>query len=54
MGGNEAHMQMAALHPLGHTGQPANIADGVVFLASDKAAFVTGAELVIDGGMSAQ
>jgi NAD(P)-dependent dehydrogenase (short-subunit alcohol dehydrogenase family) len=54
VGDNEARMQLASLHPLGHTGQPGNIADGVVFLASDKAAFMTGAELVIDGGLTAQ
>ena len=54
VGDNEARMQLASLHPLGHTGQPGNIADGIVFLASDKAAFMTGAELVIDGGLTAQ
>jgi NAD(P)-dependent dehydrogenase (short-subunit alcohol dehydrogenase family) len=36
--------------PLGRTGTPQDIAAGVAFLASDDAAFVTGAELVIDGG----
>ena len=36
--------------PLGRTGTPQDIAAGVAYLASDEAAFVTGAELVIDGG----
>jgi NAD(P)-dependent dehydrogenase (short-subunit alcohol dehydrogenase family) len=36
--------------PLGRTGTPEDIAAGVAFLASDDAAFITGAELVIDGG----
>ena len=36
--------------PLGRTGTPQDIAAGVAFLASEDAAFVTGAELVIDGG----
>lgn len=36
--------------PLGRTGTPEDVAAGVVYLASDDAAFVTGAELVIDGG----
>lgn len=39
-----------ALHPLGHMGEPDDIAWGVVYLASDEAKFVTGSELVIDGG----
>jgi NAD(P)-dependent dehydrogenase (short-subunit alcohol dehydrogenase family) len=42
-----------ALHPLGHIGEPDDIAMGVVYLASDEAKFVTGAELVIDGGYTA-
>ncbi len=41
-----------ALHPLGHMGEADDIAWGVVYLASDEAKFVTGSELVIDGGYS--
>jgi len=48
---DEARKAAAALHPLGHMGEPDDIAWGVVYLASDEARFVTGAELVIDGGM---
>jgi NAD(P)-dependent dehydrogenase (short-subunit alcohol dehydrogenase family) len=40
--------------PLGRIGQPEDIAYGVLYLASDEAAFVTGSELVIDGGFTAQ
>lgn len=40
----------AALHPLGHMGEPNDIAYGVLYLASDESKFVTGSELVIDGG----
>jgi NAD(P)-dependent dehydrogenase (short-subunit alcohol dehydrogenase family) len=43
-----------ALHPLGHVGEPDDIAWGCVYLASDEAKFVTGAELVIDGGYTAR
>jgi len=42
-----------AATPLGIVGGPADIAAGVVYLASDEARFVTGAELVIDGGAHA-
>lgn len=45
---------VANLHPLGHIGEPDDIAYGVVYLASDESKFVTGAELVIDGGYTAQ
>lgn len=51
---DEGRAQLARAHPLGHNGQPGNVADGVAFLASDMAAFITGTELVIDGGMTAQ
>jgi NAD(P)-dependent dehydrogenase (short-subunit alcohol dehydrogenase family) len=40
--------------PLGRMGQPEDIAAGILYLASDESSFVTGAELVIDGGMTAQ
>ena len=43
-----------ALHPLGHMGEADDIAWGAVYLASDEAKFVTGAELVIDGGYTAR
>ncbi len=45
---------VAALHPLGHLGDADDIAWGCVYLASDEAKFVTGSELVIDGGYTAR
>lgn len=45
---------MGALHPIGHFGEPDDIGWGVVYLASDEAKFVTGSELVIDGGYTAR
>jgi NAD(P)-dependent dehydrogenase (short-subunit alcohol dehydrogenase family) len=40
--------------PLGRFGKPEEVAYGVLFLASDEAAFITGSELVIDGGWTAR
>ncbi len=40
--------------PMGRAGQPTEIAAGAVFLASDESSFMTGSELVIDGGYLAQ
>ncbi|MCK4821205.1 SDR family oxidoreductase, partial [bacterium] len=41
-------------HPIGHFGEPDDIAYGVLYLASDESKFITGAELVIDGGWTAR
>jgi NAD(P)-dependent dehydrogenase (short-subunit alcohol dehydrogenase family) len=49
-----ARQEVGRLHPLGHMGDTDDIAWGVVYLASDEAKFVTGAELVIDGGYTAR
>lgn len=40
----------AALHPLGHMGEPDDIGWACVYLASEESKFVTGSELVVDGG----
>jgi NAD(P)-dependent dehydrogenase (short-subunit alcohol dehydrogenase family) len=40
--------------PLGRVGEPQDIANSVLYLASDEASYVTGAEFVIDAGMTAQ
>ncbi len=47
------YQALAAIHPLGRPGEPMDIAYGVLYLASDEASWVTGSELVIDGGITA-
>lgn len=47
---DEQVRQVGELHALGHLGEPDDIAWGVVYLASEESKFVTGSELVIDGG----
>lgn len=42
--------QVAAVTPLGRIGEPADVGDAVAFLASDRARWITGETLVIDGG----
>jgi NAD(P)-dependent dehydrogenase (short-subunit alcohol dehydrogenase family) len=54
VGLEEFKKQVAALHPLGHMGEPDDIAYGVLYLASDESEFITGSELVIDGGYTAR
>ncbi|MCA8010210.1 glucose 1-dehydrogenase [Burkholderia cenocepacia] len=50
----DAHPEMIesqiAAHPIGHLGEPEDIAYGVLYLASDESKFMLGSELVIDGG----
>ena len=54
MGGSEAvYEKLARQVPLGRIGEPNDVAYGVLYLASDESLFVTGAELKIDGGISA-
>ena len=50
----EGKKQLESLHPVGHLGEPDDIGYGVVYLASDESKFMTGSELVIDGGYTAQ
>jgi NAD(P)-dependent dehydrogenase (short-subunit alcohol dehydrogenase family) len=45
---------MLAIHPLGRIADPMEIAHVVAFLASDEASFVTGASILVDGGLSAR
>ena len=53
---NDPELQREAeeRNPLGRTAHPIEVAYGVLYLASDESSFVTGAELVIDGGATAQ
>jgi 3(or 17)beta-hydroxysteroid dehydrogenase len=49
-----AREKLAASVPLGRFGTPAEVAEMCVYLLSEEAAFVTGAEFVLDGGLTAQ
>jgi NAD(P)-dependent dehydrogenase (short-subunit alcohol dehydrogenase family) len=54
LGDNEAREAAARLHPLNRLGEATDIANAIVYLASEKAAFMTGSEMVVDGGFTAQ
>jgi len=45
---------IASLHPVGHLGEPDDIGHAVVYLVSDESRFMTGTEMIIDGGYTAQ
>jgi meso-butanediol dehydrogenase / (S,S)-butanediol dehydrogenase / diacetyl reductase len=49
----QAFARFGAAHPLGRIGEPEEVAEMVAFLASDKAAFCTGSDYRIDGGLTA-
>ncbi len=49
----DPHERVAHIVPAGIIGTPRDVADGVLFLASDASRYMTGSELVIDGGMTA-
>ena len=46
----EFRKQLDSRHPIGHVGESIDIAYGILYLVSDESKFVTGSELVIDGG----
>ena len=46
----EFRKHLDSLHPIGHIGEPIDVAYGILYLVSDESRFVTGSELVIDGG----
>mgnify|MGYP003382688828 CR=1 FL=1 len=48
------HDMMDPLHPIGRIGKPQEVAELIVWLCSDRAAFVTGAAVPVDGGYTAQ
>ncbi|MCF8475328.1 MAG: glucose 1-dehydrogenase [Emcibacter sp.] len=50
----DAETAFAAMHPIGRIGKPIEIANMVLFLASDESSFATGGEFVVDGGYTAQ
>jgi NAD(P)-dependent dehydrogenase (short-subunit alcohol dehydrogenase family) len=49
----EAFMKEAAARPIARVGTPEDVANAVLFFASDLAKWVTGAHLVVDGGGTA-
>jgi NAD(P)-dependent dehydrogenase (short-subunit alcohol dehydrogenase family) len=54
IGGNPAvEEEVNAIHPIGRLGKPQEMAEGVLWMCSDKASFMTGQSLVIDGGWTA-
>jgi NAD(P)-dependent dehydrogenase (short-subunit alcohol dehydrogenase family) len=53
-GGPEYLETIKAAHPMGRLGEPSEVAEAILFLASDRASFITGAVLPVDGGFLAQ
>jgi NAD(P)-dependent dehydrogenase (short-subunit alcohol dehydrogenase family) len=53
-GGTEYLETIKAAHPMGRLGEPSEVAEAILFLASDQASFITGTILPVDGGFLAQ
>ncbi len=53
-GGPEYLAAIEKMHPMGRIGEPSEVAQAILFLASDEASFITGAVLPVDGGYLAQ
>lgn len=53
-GDPEALAALEAMEPVGHIGEPQDVANMVVWLCSDRASFVTGADFAVDGGFLAK
>jgi NAD(P)-dependent dehydrogenase (short-subunit alcohol dehydrogenase family) len=49
-----AEASILAQHPMGRIGTPDEIANVIAFVASDEASFMTGATILVDGGLSAR
>ena len=52
--GDPAREAMNAAVPMGREGEPIEVANAVLFLASDEASYITGTELIVDGGFTAK
>lgn len=50
----DVQAQIAQLHPIGRMGKPEEIADAILFLASEQATFIAGHSLIVDGAYTAQ
>lgn len=49
-----ARLGAARAAPLGRLGRAEEVANTILFLASDESSFITGAEIMVDGGLTAQ
>jgi 3(or 17)beta-hydroxysteroid dehydrogenase len=49
---DEATAKIVAMHPIGRIGKPEEVANAICFLASDDAGFITGTDLLVDGGFT--